>query len=141
MKRLGSLAAELQQGLSPSERHCVETVVNMGYSPENVLKAMKKKGQNIDQVRAHAVQRNAGWDAGSAGKPSWVCSLLGGKTITLIGGCNLVLVSGERLLESATPPGAGLEPCWVWDGPFALCETGGRYSESPQEPLTHPKEG
>lgn len=38
---------------------------------------------------------------------------------------------GERLLESATPPGAGLEPCWVWDGPFALCETGGRYSESP----------
>ncbi|NXI08868.1 UBAP1 protein, partial [Irena cyanogastra] len=49
-KRPGSLAAELQQGLSPSERHCVETVVNMGYSPENVLKAMKKKGQNIDQV-------------------------------------------------------------------------------------------
>ncbi|XP_039945711.1 ubiquitin-associated protein 1 isoform X2 [Hirundo rustica] len=49
-KWLGSLAAELQQGLSPSERHCVETVVNMGYSPENVLKAMKKKGQNIDQV-------------------------------------------------------------------------------------------
>ncbi|NXB85147.1 UBAP1 protein, partial [Vidua chalybeata] len=50
MKWPGSLAAELQQGLSPSERHCVETVVNMGYSPENVLKAMKKKGQNIDQV-------------------------------------------------------------------------------------------
>ncbi|NXD30140.1 UBAP1 protein, partial [Spelaeornis formosus] len=46
----GGLSAELQQGLSPSERHCVETVVNMGYSPENVLKAMKKKGQNIDQV-------------------------------------------------------------------------------------------
>uniref|UniRef100_A0A674G7R5 Ubiquitin-associated protein 1 n=1 Tax=Taeniopygia guttata TaxID=59729 RepID=A0A674G7R5_TAEGU len=46
----GGLAAELQQGLSPSERHCVETVVNMGYSPENVLKAMRKKGQNIDQV-------------------------------------------------------------------------------------------
>ncbi|NWS00523.1 UBAP1 protein, partial [Motacilla alba] len=46
----GGLVAELQQGLSPSERHCVETVVNMGYSPENVLKAMKKKGQNIDQV-------------------------------------------------------------------------------------------
>ncbi|CAN8219922.1 unnamed protein product [Coccothraustes coccothraustes] len=46
----GGLTAELQQGLSPSERHCVETVVNMGYSPENVLKAMKKKGQNIDQV-------------------------------------------------------------------------------------------
>ncbi|NXV55946.1 UBAP1 protein, partial [Molothrus ater] len=50
MKWPGGLAAELQQGLSPSERHCVETVVNMGYSPENVLKAMKKKGQNIDQV-------------------------------------------------------------------------------------------
>ncbi|NXS29396.1 UBAP1 protein, partial [Pomatostomus ruficeps] len=49
-KRTGVLAAELPQGLSPSERHCVETVVNMGYSPENVLKAMKKKGQNIDQV-------------------------------------------------------------------------------------------
>ncbi|NWW08088.1 UBAP1 protein, partial [Oreocharis arfaki] len=49
-KRPGGLSAELQQGLSPSERHCVETVVNMGYSPENVLKAMKKKGQNIDQV-------------------------------------------------------------------------------------------
>ncbi|NXB35234.1 UBAP1 protein, partial [Eulacestoma nigropectus] len=46
----GGLTAELQQSLSPSERHCVETVVNMGYSPENVLKAMKKKGQNIDQV-------------------------------------------------------------------------------------------
>ncbi|XP_014741558.1 PREDICTED: ubiquitin-associated protein 1 isoform X3 [Sturnus vulgaris] len=49
-KRPGGLTAELQQGLSPSERHCVETVVNMGYSPENVLKAMKKKGQNIDQI-------------------------------------------------------------------------------------------
>ncbi|NWS32845.1 UBAP1 protein, partial [Polioptila caerulea] len=49
-KRPGGLTAELEQGLSPSERHCVETVVNMGYSPENVLKAMKKKGQNIDQV-------------------------------------------------------------------------------------------
>ncbi|NXA23602.1 UBAP1 protein, partial [Ibidorhyncha struthersii] len=41
---------ELQQALSASERQCVEMVVNMGYSPENVLKAMKKKGQNIDQV-------------------------------------------------------------------------------------------
>ncbi|NXM29130.1 UBAP1 protein, partial [Oxyruncus cristatus] len=45
-----SCTMELQQGLSPSERQCVETVVNMGYSPENVLRAMKKKGQNIDQV-------------------------------------------------------------------------------------------
>ncbi|NXB65205.1 UBAP1 protein, partial [Struthidea cinerea] len=50
LKQPGGLTAELQQNLSPSERHCVETVVNMGYSPENVLKAMKKKGQNIDQV-------------------------------------------------------------------------------------------
>ncbi|KFP27284.1 Ubiquitin-associated protein 1, partial [Colius striatus] len=47
---LGDPAAELQQALSASERQCIETVVNMGYSPENVLKAMKKKGQNIDQV-------------------------------------------------------------------------------------------
>ncbi|NXG18943.1 UBAP1 protein, partial [Grallaria varia] len=46
----GGPVPELQQGLSPSERHCVETVVNMGYSPESVLRAMKKKGQNIDQV-------------------------------------------------------------------------------------------
>ncbi|XP_015266919.1 PREDICTED: ubiquitin-associated protein 1 [Gekko japonicus] len=38
------------QALSPSERQCVETVVNMGYSCENVLKAMKKKGRNIEQV-------------------------------------------------------------------------------------------
>ncbi|NXX98544.1 UBAP1 protein, partial [Centropus bengalensis] len=45
----GGSASELQQFLSTSERQCVETVVNMGYSPENVLKAMKK-GQNIDQV-------------------------------------------------------------------------------------------
>ncbi|KAJ7412967.1 Ubiquitin-associated protein 1 [Pitangus sulphuratus] len=45
-----SCTMELQQGLSPSERQCVETVVNMGYSPESVLRAMKKKGQNIDQV-------------------------------------------------------------------------------------------
>ncbi|XP_069737034.1 ubiquitin-associated protein 1 isoform X2 [Phaenicophaeus curvirostris] len=46
----GGPAPELLQVLSASERQCVETVVNMGYSPENVLKAMKKKGQNIDQV-------------------------------------------------------------------------------------------
>ncbi|NXT28378.1 UBAP1 protein, partial [Syrrhaptes paradoxus] len=49
-KRSGGLAPELQQALSASERQCIETVVNMGYPPENVLKAMKKKGQNIDQV-------------------------------------------------------------------------------------------
>lgn len=41
--------SELQM-LSPSERQCVETVVNMGYSYECVLRAMKKKGENIEQV-------------------------------------------------------------------------------------------
>ena len=40
------------QALSPSERHCVETVVSMGYSYECVLRAMKKKGENIEQVSA-----------------------------------------------------------------------------------------
>ncbi|GAB0202897.1 ubiquitin-associated protein 1 [Grus japonensis] len=49
-KWFGGPTPELQQALSASERQCIETVVNMGYSPENVLKAMKKKGQNIDQV-------------------------------------------------------------------------------------------
>ncbi|XP_040399256.1 ubiquitin-associated protein 1-like [Cygnus olor] len=49
-KRSGGPAPDIQQALSASERQCVDTVVNMGYSPENVLKAMKKKGQNIDQV-------------------------------------------------------------------------------------------
>ncbi|XP_054826075.1 ubiquitin-associated protein 1-like [Eublepharis macularius] len=38
------------QALSSSERQCIETVVNMGYSYEDVLKAMKKKGQSIEQV-------------------------------------------------------------------------------------------
>nr|XP_020019428.1 ubiquitin-associated protein 1 isoform X2 [Castor canadensis] len=38
------------QTLSPSERLCVETVVNMGYSYECVLRAMKKKGENIEQI-------------------------------------------------------------------------------------------
>ncbi|XP_074424319.1 ubiquitin-associated protein 1-like isoform X1 [Larus michahellis] len=49
-KQLGGPASELRQVLSASERQCVETVVNMGCLPENVLKAMKEKGQNIDQV-------------------------------------------------------------------------------------------
>lgn len=38
------------QALSPSERQCVETVVNMGYSYDCVLRAMKKKGENIEQI-------------------------------------------------------------------------------------------
>ncbi|XP_063280671.1 ubiquitin-associated protein 1-like isoform X2 [Prinia subflava] len=49
-KQSGDPTPELQQALSASERQCIETVVNMGYMPEDVLKAMKKKGQNIDQV-------------------------------------------------------------------------------------------
>lgn len=53
-KQSGDPAPELQQALSDHERQCIETVVNMGYAPEDVLKAMKKKGQNIDQVRACA---------------------------------------------------------------------------------------
>ncbi|XP_064901149.1 ubiquitin-associated protein 1-like isoform X1 [Columba livia] len=46
----GGPTPEQQQVLSISEKQWIETVVNMGYSPENVLKAMRKKGQNIDQV-------------------------------------------------------------------------------------------
>ncbi|XP_055972982.1 ubiquitin-associated protein 1 isoform X2 [Sorex fumeus] len=38
------------QTLSPREQQCVETVVNMGYSYECVLRAMKKKGENIEQI-------------------------------------------------------------------------------------------
>ncbi|XP_052032232.1 ubiquitin-associated protein 1 isoform X2 [Apodemus sylvaticus] len=38
------------QALSPSERQCVETVVSMGYSYDCVLRAMKKKGENIEQI-------------------------------------------------------------------------------------------
>ncbi|XP_067999240.1 ubiquitin-associated protein 1 isoform X2 [Melanerpes formicivorus] len=49
-KQSGGPAPELQHVLSASERQCIEMVVNMGYSPENVLKAMKKKGHNIEQV-------------------------------------------------------------------------------------------
>ncbi|NXJ71789.1 UBAP1 protein, partial [Rostratula benghalensis] len=48
--QLSGPASELQQVLSANKRQCVETVVSMGYLPENVLKAMKEKGQNIDQV-------------------------------------------------------------------------------------------
>ncbi|NXH87899.1 UBAP1 protein, partial [Edolisoma coerulescens] len=49
-KQSGDPVPGLHQALSASERQCIETVVNMGYAPEDVLKAMKKKGQNIDQV-------------------------------------------------------------------------------------------
>uniref|UniRef100_A0A8D0GU52 Ubiquitin associated protein 1 n=1 Tax=Sphenodon punctatus TaxID=8508 RepID=A0A8D0GU52_SPHPU len=46
----GATYSELLQPLSSSERQCMETVVNMGYSYEDVLKAMERKGQNIEQV-------------------------------------------------------------------------------------------
>ncbi|XP_067887892.1 ubiquitin-associated protein 1 isoform X2 [Heterodontus francisci] len=38
------------QALTPSERQCAETIVNMGYSCENVVKAMQKRGENLEQV-------------------------------------------------------------------------------------------
>ncbi|XP_072108414.1 ubiquitin-associated protein 1 [Mobula birostris] len=38
------------QTLTPSERQCAETIVSMGYSCENVIKAMQKKGENLEQV-------------------------------------------------------------------------------------------
>ncbi|XP_053888243.1 ubiquitin-associated protein 1 isoform X1 [Malaclemys terrapin pileata] len=46
----GPTYSDVLQALSASERQCVETVVNMGYSYEDVMTAMKKKGQNIEQV-------------------------------------------------------------------------------------------
>lgn len=46
----GPTYSDVLQALSASERQCVETVVNMGYSYEDVITAMKKKGQNIEQV-------------------------------------------------------------------------------------------
>ncbi|XP_038258097.1 ubiquitin-associated protein 1 [Dermochelys coriacea] len=46
----GPTYSDMLQALSASERQCVETVVNMGYSYDNVMTAMKKKGQNIEQV-------------------------------------------------------------------------------------------
>lgn len=38
------------QALTPSERQCAETIVGMGYSCENVIKAMRKRGENLEQV-------------------------------------------------------------------------------------------
>ncbi|XP_030048719.1 ubiquitin-associated protein 1-like isoform X1 [Microcaecilia unicolor] len=46
----GAVYLDLLQALSSSERQCVETIVSMGYSYENVIKAMQKQGQNIEQV-------------------------------------------------------------------------------------------
>lgn len=36
--------------MTPSERQCVETIVAMGYSFEGVLRAMQRRGQNVEQV-------------------------------------------------------------------------------------------
>ncbi|KAM4582758.1 ubiquitin-associated protein 1 isoform 2-T2 [Fundulus diaphanus] len=36
--------------MTPSERQCVETLVGMGYSYEEVLRAMQRQGQNVEQA-------------------------------------------------------------------------------------------
>uniref|UniRef100_A0A3Q2Q410 Ubiquitin associated protein 1 n=1 Tax=Fundulus heteroclitus TaxID=8078 RepID=A0A3Q2Q410_FUNHE len=36
--------------MTPSEQQCVETVVGMGYSYEEVLRAMQRQGQNVEQA-------------------------------------------------------------------------------------------
>lgn len=36
--------------MTPDERQCVETLVGMGYSYEEVLRAMQRQGQNVEQV-------------------------------------------------------------------------------------------
>ncbi|XP_032069669.1 ubiquitin-associated protein 1 isoform X2 [Thamnophis elegans] len=41
---------DVLQAPSSSERECLEFLVGMGYSYEDVLKAMKRKGQSIDQA-------------------------------------------------------------------------------------------
>ncbi|XP_048402720.1 ubiquitin-associated protein 1 [Stegostoma tigrinum] len=38
------------KSLTPSERHCAATIVSMGYSCENVIKAMQKRGENLEQI-------------------------------------------------------------------------------------------
>ncbi|XP_058027940.1 ubiquitin-associated protein 1 [Ahaetulla prasina] len=48
---------DVVQALSSSERECLEIVVGMGYSYEDVLKAMKRKGQSIDQILEYLVVR------------------------------------------------------------------------------------
>lgn len=70
------------QALSPSERQCVETVVSMGYSYDCVLRAMKKKGENIEQVR--------GWSAGCGWR-----SMVGGVRVVIMrssSACNCSLL-------------------------------------------------
>ncbi|XP_029437088.1 ubiquitin-associated protein 1 isoform X2 [Rhinatrema bivittatum] len=48
----GAVYLDLLQALSSSERQCVETIVSMGYSYENVMRAMQKQGQNVEQTTA-----------------------------------------------------------------------------------------
>ncbi|XP_006626759.2 ubiquitin-associated protein 1 [Lepisosteus oculatus] len=59
----------LLQALSPSERECVQIIVNMGYPFEEVIKAMQKQGQNLEQVLdylyVHERLCDRGFDASS----------------------------------------------------------------------------
>ncbi|KAG9467392.1 hypothetical protein GDO78_015034 [Eleutherodactylus coqui] len=41
---------ELLQLLSSGERQCAETIVNMGFSYEHVMRAIQKQGQNVERV-------------------------------------------------------------------------------------------
>ncbi|KAF6731830.1 Ubiquitin-associated protein 1 [Oryzias melastigma] len=36
--------------MTPSERQCAETLAGMGYSYEEILRAMQRQGQNVEQV-------------------------------------------------------------------------------------------
>ncbi|XP_026547922.1 ubiquitin-associated protein 1, partial [Notechis scutatus] len=46
---------DVLQDLPPRERECLEIAVGMGYSYEEVLKAMKRKGQSIEQILEYLV--------------------------------------------------------------------------------------
>uniref|UniRef100_A0A8C7ZV26 Ubiquitin-associated protein 1 n=1 Tax=Oryzias sinensis TaxID=183150 RepID=A0A8C7ZV26_9TELE len=51
----GSVSSGLPCGgallsMTPSERQCVETLAGMGYSYEEILRAMQRQGQNVEQV-------------------------------------------------------------------------------------------
>lgn len=42
--------------MTPSERQCVETLAGMGYSYEEILRAMQRQGQNVEQVQLSLTQ-------------------------------------------------------------------------------------
>ncbi|XP_024125059.1 ubiquitin-associated protein 1 [Oryzias melastigma] len=51
----GSVSSGLPCGgallsMTPSERQCAETLAGMGYSYEEILRAMQRQGQNVEQV-------------------------------------------------------------------------------------------